>query len=317
MVTANSRPNAPHDRRKALAHHFFDLGAAFFTKVFPDLAAARSERVYACPLCLGFNLFEESAVEDGSLTLEHVPPKSFGGRELVLTCSTCNNDQGSALDAHARTMERHLASKSGRGSHRLKAFVILEGRRLNGDLIVENGDIKFTARREINEPKSFSRLMSTPPPMGALMTLTAEPYSELGARISWLRSAYLAFFALRGYRFAFDPALDIVRRQIANFETALAPRWTIDLESPSDWAVPIIVEVVEPSWRSCWGLACGRYVTMLPKEGDLDFYQRLSDPTRLPLEKRSIMRVMDKPPLLATFGNGDIQAFFEGPDRRG
>jgi hypothetical protein len=39
------------------------------------------------------------------LTAEHVPPQSFGGRELLLTCKKCNNDAGTLLDAHARHKE--------------------------------------------------------------------------------------------------------------------------------------------------------------------------------------------------------------------
>ena len=39
-------------------------------------------------------------------------------------------------------------------------------------------------------------------------------FSRERARVSWLRSAYLAFFATLGYRFIFRPELDVVRVRI-------------------------------------------------------------------------------------------------------
>jgi hypothetical protein len=55
--------------------------------------------VYICPLCgRGFLI---QAVIDGTLTLEHVPPKSLGGKPLVLTCKDCNNDSGHSIDSAA------------------------------------------------------------------------------------------------------------------------------------------------------------------------------------------------------------------------
>jgi len=48
---------------------------------------------------------------------------------------------------------------------------------------------------------------------------SGDRYSVLGANISWLRSGYLAAFALFGYKVVFDPAMQIVRTHILKNET--------------------------------------------------------------------------------------------------
>lgn len=86
---------------------WFRRGAAAFERTFPGLLAARLGSdfgpAYVCPIC--DKAFSEAAVLAGVLTAEHVPPQSFGGRELLLTCKKCNNEAGTLLDAHARRKE--------------------------------------------------------------------------------------------------------------------------------------------------------------------------------------------------------------------
>ena len=78
------------DRRR---REWFDRGAR-------ALVAARpaGPEVYCCPLCLrGFD-----AEHMDHLSIEDVPPRSVGGRPLLLTCRECNNKHGTELDAHAK-----------------------------------------------------------------------------------------------------------------------------------------------------------------------------------------------------------------------
>ena len=48
---------------------------------------------YICPLCL--NAYPIGSTE---LTLEHVPPKSVGGKPILITCKACNNKCGADID---------------------------------------------------------------------------------------------------------------------------------------------------------------------------------------------------------------------------
>jgi hypothetical protein len=75
---------------------------------------------YPCPICL--TPFTIEALADKRLSAEHVPPKSVGGRELLLTCKGCNNSAGTKLDADAKTKEDvriALAGRLGRPHRRL------------------------------------------------------------------------------------------------------------------------------------------------------------------------------------------------------
>jgi hypothetical protein len=58
---------------------------------------------YACPSCL--MTYGRDEFNRGVFTYEHVPPRRLGGRPLVLTCQNCNNEAGTAMDAHAARRE--------------------------------------------------------------------------------------------------------------------------------------------------------------------------------------------------------------------
>src|SRR5687767_11812847 len=67
-------------------------------------AAWGIEENYVCPLC-GV-VFTRFALEDGGLSLEHVPPKAAGGRSIILTCRPCNNRAGHTVDAAASSRSK-------------------------------------------------------------------------------------------------------------------------------------------------------------------------------------------------------------------
>ena len=58
---------------------------------------------YICPLCI--RLFTEKDLDQAvknCLTLEDIPPKSLGGKPILLTCKECNNESGTKLDEQLR-----------------------------------------------------------------------------------------------------------------------------------------------------------------------------------------------------------------------
>lgn len=57
------------------------------------------EPMYICPLCLfGYSKAALDQTSPNPLTLEDVPPKSVGGRPILLTCKHCNNQAGRKHD---------------------------------------------------------------------------------------------------------------------------------------------------------------------------------------------------------------------------
>lgn len=53
---------------------------------------------YVCPIC--FRIFTKEQVQ--LLSKDHVPPQSVGGKDIVLTCGACNNNQGAEIDKHLK-----------------------------------------------------------------------------------------------------------------------------------------------------------------------------------------------------------------------
>jgi hypothetical protein len=293
---------------KRLAEDIFEKGAAAFLTDFPDLVAGRTEPVYPCPLCVPLRLFPRSAlttsIHRDRLTIEHVPPEAIGGHELLLTCRPCNNRAGSYLDADAQTHERQRLAMRGLGRHRISATWDAPAGRINGTLIVEDGRLAFQVPERINNPEHLARMRQSPAQVGDALPLRLEPFSELGMRLSWLRSAFLAFVVYRGFRFAFDPALEIVRRQIRDFETRIITMTAIEnCERATAWSSPVLLECIAPEWRRGWGFLCGDRVTMLPKEGDVDFYQRLDNARCAGQDLRATFEVITRWPFPAGFGH--------------
>jgi hypothetical protein len=72
------------------AQSWFERGAESLGAIAPNYRG----RGYACPICLRIS------PSDATLTVEDVPPKSVGGRPLILTCKSCNDAAGATLDWH-------------------------------------------------------------------------------------------------------------------------------------------------------------------------------------------------------------------------
>ncbi|MGJ1356879.1 hypothetical protein ACR79K_09260 [Sphingobacterium siyangense] len=54
------------------------------------------DELYLCPISL--NLYSIESLKNKELTIEHVPPKSLGGKELVLVAKEVNNTDGHTSD---------------------------------------------------------------------------------------------------------------------------------------------------------------------------------------------------------------------------
>jgi hypothetical protein len=104
----------------------------------------------------------------------------------------------------------------------------------------------------------------------------ADRHSEKHAATSWLRSSYLALFAVMGYRYVFQPGLARVRRHIRAPEIEGIPTFLWVLPGDHPWTERRIFKVLEPSWHQCWAVQVGRYVSFLPKAGDTQLYDRIT-----------------------------------------
>jgi hypothetical protein len=117
--------------------------------------------------------------------------------------------------------------------------------RVNGQLHAKDGSYSLTIPKELNKPGT-SEVLHRLGRVGAPVTVEHERYSELRARISWLRAGYLALVAMHGYKIVLDPAMDIVRTQIRECDERRMLTFVADAQED----FPLTMSVLRPIWRS-------------------------------------------------------------------
>lgn len=106
------------------------------------------------------------------------------------------------------------------------------------------------------------------------MHLDFEAYSPARAEASWVRSAYLAFFAALGYEFVWRPELNVGRARILNADTR-THRFRIISREPFD--APHLAVIAEPRACRSFALLYGHNIVLLPMYGDNELYSRLAE----------------------------------------
>jgi hypothetical protein len=257
----------------------FDQGYEAFTRTFPQIAEKLEFRpFYVCPLCLVAG--SENALEQGWLTREDVPPRSVGGRKIVLTCKPCNDRAGHEIDCHARhesnimsfltrekaEMRAHLRSASGRVPIQLKVSD-------SGiQAVVVPKAVRKTESDAVNA--DFGRAALSGGWQDFTFNVEFAAFSQPRAATSWLRTAYLAFFATLGYRFIFRRELDVVRARIKNPESKEPSIFRLMQHKAAP--EPTLICVERPEVFRSYLMLYGRNAVFLPRYGDRELYTRLA-----------------------------------------
>ncbi len=229
------------------------------------VVSPKPPEAYACPLCLGF--FTRENLDAGELTDEHVPPESVGGNPLVLTCRSCNQASGSLLDKFVADEEKLRTFGKPYSVGPIPGSVAIEGIRNNGSIRFDGGKFVMLGDPGQNNPATLAAHTE------ALERLSSGSSLELRFRvrasprlaaIGWMRSAYLAAFAVYGYRYVLQPAFEPLRETIANPEGAEFD--PVVLQAPDEGALdPLIVEVAAPSsLQGCRAAVFGPRLILLP-----------------------------------------------------
>lgn len=256
--------------------------------------------LYPCPLCLD-GLYVIEAIEAGELTREHVPPHSLGGRSLALTCRTCNNDSGTFYDAEAEKQQRMRSFLAGRHQGPVRGTYTVNGVSHRGDIHLgpghgdglapitfvganaKEGDPVIMAATDtgvalylqsitkINNPPEAARFDQA---LGDAvdnqrLDLSFEPkirFSAERARVSWVRSAYLAAFAALGWTYILQESLAQIRDQFKPGENAAFPEIT-RYEPGADPDRRQILLVTKPSDCASVLIAIGSHLLFLPAVG--------------------------------------------------
>jgi hypothetical protein len=281
---------------------WFSLGVEALRRIAPD----ELPDGYICPLCYPppstpITVYLPESLEAGLLTLEDVPPKSVGGKPMVLTCSDCNNTSGYKLDAHLARMTNMLKF----GTKTLSS--LRRGRVKFGEVTAnilyrwENGRLEITdfASGKRNSPTVaaaingiLDRAVKGHGDWSFNLDFVEDRFDSQMAMVSLLRSAYLCAFASFGYRFIVGRSLDPVRDQIRHPDRKILPYYGAVLPDTrlEDRGIGVIDE---PSWLQGIGVQIGFHFIVLPRfSDDFSFYNRIVDSstqnirmTRLPWPK--------------------------------
>lgn len=213
---------------------------------------------YLCPIC--FEIYDRTHLESNSqnpLTLEDVPPKSLGGKPLILTCRNCNSFCGHALDSHLLNLLLDNDAIQFLPNSGFKTVFEKEGNKMGGYIKVDDkGKLNLHLKSEWSNPKESNIFMNNVfPPKGLWMPgllpfgeSEPEPWkskefliqkptraNERKAEIALLKSAYLFAFSKFGYSFLINGGLIKVREQILNPEKKILPKvFWVNYEFPKE-----------------------------------------------------------------------------------
>lgn len=237
---------------------------------------------YLCPLCLNVALTIEE-FETHELTVEHVPPKALGGKELVLTCQRCNKEQGSQFDgaAHrARQVKSFVAGESSQavvarfGIDGIESNVFLRRAGLSGFYLT--GDPRISNPSEKERLESHMEMLGKSGETGFKVTISARmKYDPARARLSWMRTGYLVAFALLGWKYILRSTLQPIRDHLAGASTSELPILSA-YDAERDPRGRQIWIVQQAHGRECLLVAVGQHMMFLPGPEDFRTLEEIS-----------------------------------------
>lgn len=170
---------------------------------------------FACPFCL--RLFTRKAIKDGLLSIEHIIPSCIGGKLVTLTCKTCNNLHGTALDAKLVAHFRFRDQITGKNPKPLRATVKIGEGEFTADILFKGKEIDVLGLPNLSNPKQLQ--YATNALEVGVDTITFQRKLVFGGpevTAAIIRVAYLLMFRFFGYGYVFHPNLEPVRNRIMN-----------------------------------------------------------------------------------------------------
>lgn len=174
---------------------------------------------FICPICL--RPFAIDSID--TLTLEHVPPASVGGKPILVTCKECNNNLGADIDVCLMNELEILHNINHLDIIPQKSKISFGGVEINAQTTYSNSSgFKFMISPQNNNPIDFESFLTEIKnakdgyDFKLVVNITnRKRYINL-ANIALLKSAYLLAFYRLGYMYVLNANLDIVRNQILN-----------------------------------------------------------------------------------------------------
>jgi hypothetical protein len=218
-----------------LRERLFDDYSERLARVRPGLAAT-----FICPLCQKPFTRDALAGDQPALTLAHVLPEALGGSFCTLTCTPCNNDMGSDLEAfllerfRAEDAMKGVGTMAGRlegafGSVGVEFQVAPPGEPWT--IIVIDKQTNPAVLRNLDESLDAPAASGAAQVSSGIKPRFRHRPNRVSAAI--YQSAFLLMFAYFSYEFAFDPRYAKLREQILKPDEEILPG-VFDLP-PDSW----------------------------------------------------------------------------------
>jgi hypothetical protein len=216
-----------------------------------------NEPLYICPLCLrGYLKIALSQNLPNPLTLEDVPPKSLGGKPLILTCKECNNRSGTLLDS---VLKKHLQSQ--------RFFKLSPGSKVEGKVSI-NKKGPVTSLIRIEENKGFFFHVDASNYMvkkhlhelqtnisGCKIDFTINVPNRKNAISALLRIGYLIAFNYLGNLILLSSNIHKVTEQIRNPDLRILPHSSVMSLKKEEGYNPGLYFLKEPKNCRCFFVA--------------------------------------------------------------
>ena len=201
-----------------------------------------------------------------------MPPKSYGGKPVALSCKSCNNALGSSLDAPLSTLDSNDLSPCRLGINGVEVTAYQEIR----------PDGRFFAIPENqNNPSCHEQFFkglehATARPPGQL-TYKWDTVKRRRADLAWLKAAYVVAFATWGYSYALSPALRRIREQLRRPDEEIIGQLKLENRA-SPRSTRSIIYIREPRELKGVAVGMGRQIVFLPADArDMTIYERLAN----------------------------------------
>ncbi len=221
-----------------------------FDALLEDLSRVRpsTREEILCPLCL--ESFGRDAIASKLLSEEHMIPGSVGGRAVTLSCTKCNNEDGTQIDSHLAQKLRMDDALQGYGT--MPMAIEIAGNKMTTDVEWKFGEGENTVVQVIGKASNPS---AWPAAKEALrqenhpIHMTANfGYSLQRSKLALVRIAYLSMFHHFGYRYILSEPAETIRGLIRSRrdDTKLLARMVLGISNVSyDPGIPVIIVPVE------------------------------------------------------------------------
>ena len=205
--------------------------------------------LFVCPQCLRW--FPRELWNISNLSLEHVPPKSMGGKCRTITCTKCNNQSGSLLDAELHKELTLSEFFEGVANASIEAHYRLEG--MTSDIVAtitrpDSNTLHITGIPKRTDPAHLIEIRQLPIANAEdfRFTISIGTWKVARPQIAKLRIAYLWAFSIFGYSLLLNRSFLTIREQIMRPEDHILevfPTLRVTSQAQNDY--PIGVSIID------------------------------------------------------------------------